>query len=67
MRAELYVIALDGRGTLSVMARPRGGDWLLDEIQARQSGGRYPRAIVARKAGVYEHGVRGARLPHTTP
>jgi protein-tyrosine phosphatase len=34
MRAELHVIALDGLGKLNVMARPRGGDWLWDEIQA---------------------------------
>ena len=39
MRAELYVIALDGLGTLSVMARPRGGDWLRDEIQAWRDAG----------------------------
>ncbi len=34
MRAELYEIALDRPGRLSIMARPRGGDWLSDEIQA---------------------------------
>jgi protein-tyrosine phosphatase len=34
MRAELYRIERAGPGMLSVMARPRGGDWLADEIQA---------------------------------
>lgn len=34
MRAELYEIARGAAGTLSVMARPRGGDWLPDEIHA---------------------------------
>lgn len=34
MRAELYRVALDGPGMLSVMARPRGGEWLPDEAQA---------------------------------
>ncbi|HEY1390061.1 MAG TPA: dual specificity protein phosphatase family protein [Ktedonobacterales bacterium] len=34
MRAELYKVAFGGPGTLSIMARPRGGDWLPDEIQA---------------------------------
>jgi protein-tyrosine phosphatase len=39
MRAELYVIVLDGPGTLSVMPRPRGGDWLPGEIQAWRDAG----------------------------
>ncbi len=39
MRAELHVIALDGLGKLSVIARPRGGDWLRDEIQAWREAG----------------------------
>lgn len=34
MRAELYKVAFSGPGSLSLMARPRGGDWLPDEIQA---------------------------------
>jgi protein-tyrosine phosphatase len=33
MRAELYTIAHLGPGRLSVMARPRGGEWLPDEVQ----------------------------------
>jgi protein-tyrosine phosphatase len=33
MRAELYTIARQGPGTLGVMARPRGGEWLPDEVQ----------------------------------
>jgi protein-tyrosine phosphatase len=32
MRAELYRVEHGGPGILSVMARPRGGDWLADEI-----------------------------------
>lgn len=39
MRAELYRIERAGPGALSVMARPRGGDWLADEIQAWQQAG----------------------------
>jgi hypothetical protein len=34
MRAELYTIEYGGLGTLSIMARPRGGDRLADEIEA---------------------------------
>lgn len=34
MRAELYTIELGEFGRLSIMARPRGGDWLGDEIAA---------------------------------
>jgi len=33
MRAELYTVAHDGPGRLSVLARPRGGEWLPDEVQ----------------------------------
>jgi protein-tyrosine phosphatase len=36
MRAELYRIERIDPGALSIMARPRGGDWLMDEIQAWQ-------------------------------
>lgn len=39
MRAELFRIERAGPGALSVMARPRGGDWLADEIQAWQGAG----------------------------
>jgi protein-tyrosine phosphatase len=39
MRAELYRIERAGPRTLSVMARPRSGDWLADEIQAWQHAG----------------------------
>ena len=31
-RHGLYVIGTVGQGTLSIVARPRGGDWLDDEI-----------------------------------
>src|SRR5215472_823743 len=39
MRAELYHIERAGPGTLSVMARPRGADWLADEIHTWQQAG----------------------------
>src|SRR5262245_25497767 len=39
MRAELFRIERVGPGALSIMARPRGGDWLMDEIQAWQEAG----------------------------
>ncbi len=39
MRTQLYWIEGPWRGRLAIMPRPRGGDWLEDEIQAwRQSG-----------------------------
>src|SRR5947209_5425815 len=34
MRTQLYSIQGLPTGHLSIMARPRGGDWLLDEIKA---------------------------------
>jgi hypothetical protein len=39
MRAELYTIEYGGLGTLSITARPRGGDWLADEIEAWRDAG----------------------------
>src|SRR5690348_13611226 len=39
MRAELYTIKYGGPGTLSIMARPRGGDWLPDEVQTWREAG----------------------------
>jgi protein-tyrosine phosphatase len=39
MRTELYWIEGPWRGRLAIMPRPRGGDWLADEIQSwRQAG-----------------------------
>jgi protein-tyrosine phosphatase len=39
MRTELYWIGGPWRGRLAIMPRPRGGDWLEDEIQSwRRSG-----------------------------
>jgi hypothetical protein len=32
MQAELYWICQVGEGRLGVMPRPRGGDWLFDEL-----------------------------------
>lgn len=32
MRPALFTISRGGRGRLSTMARPRGGDWLTDEL-----------------------------------
>ena len=34
MRASLYTVPAHPTGKVSIMARPRGGDWLCDEITA---------------------------------
>lgn len=39
MRTELYWIQGPWRGRLAIMPRPRGGDWLEDEIQAWRHAG----------------------------
>jgi len=39
MRASLYTVKRAGPGTLSTMAKPRGGDWLEDEMQALDAEG----------------------------
>jgi protein-tyrosine phosphatase len=39
MRAELFRIERVDPGALSIMARPRGEDWLAEEIQAWQEAG----------------------------
>jgi protein-tyrosine phosphatase len=39
MRAELYTVAHGGPGHLSVLARPRGGEWLPDEVQGWRTAG----------------------------
>lgn len=39
MRPTLYTIAWEAAGTLSTMARPRGGDWLRDEMHALRATG----------------------------
>jgi protein-tyrosine phosphatase len=39
MRAQLYSIQELPAGQVSIMARPRGGDWLLDEIKALRNVG----------------------------
>jgi protein-tyrosine phosphatase len=39
MRPALYTIRRTGPGTLSTMARPRGGDWPDDEMTALASAG----------------------------
>ncbi len=39
MRTELYWIAGNGPGRLAIMPRPRGGDWLEDEIQSWRRAG----------------------------
>jgi protein-tyrosine phosphatase len=33
MRPRLYTVPRTGAGRLSIMARPRGGDWLAEELQ----------------------------------
>ncbi len=39
MRAQLYSIQGLLTGQVSIMARPRGGDWLFDEIKALREAG----------------------------
>lgn len=39
MRTQLYSIQGLPAGQLSIMARPRGGDWLLDEVKALREAG----------------------------
>jgi protein-tyrosine phosphatase len=39
MRAQLYSIQELPAGQVSIMARPRGGDWLLDEVKALREAG----------------------------
>jgi protein-tyrosine phosphatase len=39
MIPTLYPITREGHGTLSIMARPRGGDWLTDEFLALSRSG----------------------------
>ena len=39
MRRELFTIRRTGPGTLSTMARPRGGDWLEDEMTSLSAAG----------------------------
>jgi protein-tyrosine phosphatase len=39
MRAEFYPVAHSGPGHLSVLARPRGGEWLPDEVQGWRTAG----------------------------
>jgi protein-tyrosine phosphatase len=39
MHAQLYSIQELPAGQVSIMARPRGGDWLLDEIKALREAG----------------------------
>jgi protein-tyrosine phosphatase len=39
VKAEIFTIAGSGPGKLSTMARPRGGDWLVDEMDALRATG----------------------------
>src|SRR5215471_15107290 len=39
MRAQLYPIQGILTGKVSIMARPRGGDWLFDEVKALRASG----------------------------
>ncbi len=39
MRASLYSVQELLTGKVSIMARPRGGDWLLDEAKAIRAAG----------------------------
>ncbi len=39
MQVHLYTVKFSGPGCLSTMARPRGGDWLAEEIAALRDAG----------------------------
>lgn len=39
MKAEIYWIAADLPGRLAIMPRPRGGDWLEDEVKGWRAAG----------------------------
>ena len=39
MRAPLYSVQGPSLGKVSIMARPRGGDWLIDELKALRASG----------------------------
>lgn len=39
MRAPLYTVQGFSTGKVSIMARPRGGDWLFDEVKALRASG----------------------------
>jgi hypothetical protein len=39
MRAPLYSVQGPPLGKVRIMARPRGGDWLIDEIKALRASG----------------------------
>ena len=39
MRVQLFTVKFPGPGRLSTMPRPRGGDWLADEVAALQEAG----------------------------
>ena len=39
MRAVIFTVRMEGPGSLSTMARPRGGDWLVDEMSALRDAG----------------------------
>lgn len=39
MRAPLYTVQELSTGKVSIMARPRGGDWLVDEVKALRASG----------------------------
>ena len=39
VKAELFLIERTGPGRLSTMVRPRGGEWLRDEVDALRAAG----------------------------
>ncbi len=39
MRATIFTVQTEGQGALSTMSRPRGGDWLADEMSALRDAG----------------------------
>jgi protein-tyrosine phosphatase len=39
MKTQLYTVPIAGGGSVSIMARPRGGDWIEDEMTAARASG----------------------------
>ena len=54
MRAPLYTVQELSIGKVSIMARPRGGDWLLDEVKALHASGVDILVSLLTPAEVYE-------------
>lgn len=66
MRPQLYTVVRSGPGTLSTMSRPRGGDWLADEMTALRTAGVACLVSMLTPAEEHELGLeREATLAHS--